>query len=91
MHTVLWIIAGIFAAGVVIALLARLGWGISTQHRDHEAVSEGPLMKRHIWSRRPPRAHAGPTNAAEALPTDPGASVSGQHSDLSAGITQQRR
>jgi len=56
--------------GVVVAIVLRFGWSISTQHRDHDVVATGPLHRRRIWSRRAPRAHAGPVNP-EALPLDP--------------------
>src|SRR5437588_11911641 len=70
MATAGWIIAGIFALGIVIAMLARFGWSIGTQHRDHDVVAEGPLHKRRVWSTRPPQTHAGPVNP-DALPADP--------------------
>lgn len=82
MHTAEFIIIGVLALGVVVALLVHFGWSISTQHRDHGVAASGSLPQRHIWSRRRPRAHAGPVNS-EAIPTE---SIRGQHSDLSAGI-----
>jgi hypothetical protein len=65
-----YIIAAIFALGVIIAIVVHFGWSISTQHRDHGVSSSGTLHRRLVWSRRPPRTHAGPANA-EALPADP--------------------
>jgi hypothetical protein len=82
MHTIEWIIIGVFAAGVVVALLVHFGWSISTQHRDHGVATSGPLLRRRIGSRRGPAPNAGPVNP-EALP---GESISGQPSDLTAGI-----
>jgi hypothetical protein len=86
MHVVLYVVAGIFAAGVLIGMLTRMSWSISTQHRDHGATAAGPLRRRWIWSRRRPAAHAGPVNP-EAIPTR---SIRGQTSDRSAGITDER-
>jgi hypothetical protein len=65
-----YIIAGIFALGIVVAIAVHFGWSISTQHRDHEVAASGAVPRRWIWSRRAPRAHAGPVNP-EALPLDP--------------------
>ena len=87
MHTVAFIIAGVFAVGVVAALLAHFGWSISTQHHDHGAAASGPLSRRRIGSRRRPAAHAGPINP-EAIPSE---SIAGQPSDLSVGIPPEAK
>lgn len=65
-----YIVAGIFALAIIIAILVHFGWSISTQHRDHGVEASGAIHRRLVWSRRPPRTHAGPANA-EALPADP--------------------
>jgi hypothetical protein len=70
MATAGYIIAGIFALGVLVAILTRFGWSIGTQHRDHGVAAEGALPRRRFWSTRPPRTHAGPVNPG-ALPADP--------------------
>jgi hypothetical protein len=82
------IICAVLAVALVSIIVTHFGWSISTQHRDHGVVAAGPLPKRRIWSRRRPQASAGPVNA-EAIPA-PTASVSGQPSDLSAGITEDQ-
>jgi hypothetical protein len=87
LHTAEFIIIGVIALAVVVALLVHFGWSISTQHRDHGAAVSGSLPQRHIWSRRSPRPDAGPVNA-EAIP---GEQIRGQqHSDVSAGIPRER-
>lgn len=82
MTVVEYIVAGLFALGVVVALMVRFGWSIATQHRDHGVQASGSLPRRQIWSNRRPAAHAGPVNP-EAIP---GAPIAGQPSDISAGI-----
>ncbi len=84
MHTAIWIIIGVIAAGVVVALLLHFGWSISTQHRDHDVAVAGSLPRRRISGRREPRPHAGPVNQA-AIPSEP-LPPGQQASDLSAGI-----
>lgn len=68
MATAGYVIAGIFALGVVVAIAMYFSWSISTQHRDHGVASSGPITRRRIWARRPARAHAGPVNS-EAIPS----------------------
>ena len=68
MHTALFIVAGIFALAVVLAIVTHFGWSISTQHRDHGVATAGPLPRRQIFARRPPRPHAGPVNPG-AIPS----------------------
>ncbi len=82
MTVVEFIVAGVFALGVVILIVTRFSWSIATQHRDHGARAAGPLARRQIWSSRRPRPHAGPVNP-DAIPEAP---IAGQPSDLSAGI-----
>jgi hypothetical protein len=84
--TVTIIICAILAVAIVAVLIAHFGWSISTQHRDHGVAGAGSLPRRRIVSGRRPRAHAGPVNPSAI----PGESISGQHSDLSAGITDQQ-
>jgi hypothetical protein len=84
--TVTIIICAILGVAIVAVILTHFGWSISTQHRDHGVATAGPVPRRHIWSRRHPAPHAGPVNA-EAIP---GESISGQPSDLSAGITEDQ-
>jgi hypothetical protein len=80
--TVTIIICAILAVAILATVVTHFGWSISTQHRDHGVASTGALPKRRMWSRRHQRPHAGPVNA-EAIPSQP---ISGQASDLSAGI-----
>ena len=80
------IICAILALALVAVILTHFGWSISTQHRDHGVAAAGPLPRRRIWSRRRPRASAGPINEA-AIPSE---SIAGQPSDLSAGITEDQ-
>jgi hypothetical protein len=83
--TVTIIICAILAVAILATVLTHFGWSISTQHRDHGVAATGSLPKRHVWSRQHRRPHAGPVNP-EAIPDEP---ISGQHSDLSAGITDE--
>jgi hypothetical protein len=84
--TVTIIICAILGVAIIAAVVTHFGWSIATQHRDHGVAADGSLPRRSIWSRRQPRGHAGPVNP-EAIPTE---SISGQPSDLSAGITEDR-
>jgi hypothetical protein len=65
--TIAIIVCVVLGVGIVAALLTHFGWSIGTQHRDHGVTAAGPLPRRHIWSRRRPRPHAGPVNP-EAIP-----------------------
>lgn len=85
MHLAIFIIIGILAVGVVAAIISHFGWSISTQHRDHDVATAGPLPRRRIFARRRSPGHAGPVNS-EAIPGD---SISGPVTDRSAGITGQ--
>jgi hypothetical protein len=80
------IICAILAVAIVAAVVTHFGWSISTQHRDHGVAAAGPLPRRRIVSRRRPRRHAGPINAAAI----PGESIAGPVSDRSAGITDEQ-
>ncbi|HLY51133.1 MAG TPA: hypothetical protein VKR21_18220 [Solirubrobacteraceae bacterium] len=84
--TVTIIICAILGVAIVTAVLTHFGWSISTQHRDHGVEAGGSLHRRWIWSRRRPPSHAGPVNP-DAIPRD---SISGQPSNLSAGITEDQ-
>jgi hypothetical protein len=44
-------VVGVVAGGIFAAM--------ATQHRDHGVEASGPLLRRHVWSRRT-RRHAGP-------------------------------
>jgi hypothetical protein len=83
------IICAVLAVALVSVIVTHFGWSISTQHRDHGVAAAGSLPKRKIWSRRRPRATAGPVNP-EAIPSESSEPISGQPSDLSVGITEDQ-
>lgn len=49
----------VLALSVVVAEVAVHFWALATQDRDHGVTASGPLLRRHVWSRRG-RRHAGP-------------------------------
>jgi hypothetical protein len=50
----------LFALGVVVVIAGGLLVAMATQHRDHGVIASGPVLRRHVWSPRGPRPHAGP-------------------------------
>lgn len=59
MPTVMIVVNVLFAVGVVVVVAGGLLVAMATQHRDHDVVAAGPVLRRRVWSRRP-RPHAGP-------------------------------
>jgi hypothetical protein len=59
MPTVMIALNIVFAAGIVVAVLAPLLHAVFTQHRDHGVAAAGPPLRRSIRSRsRRPRSAA---------------------------------
>jgi hypothetical protein len=59
MPTISVILNIVFSVGVVVAIVGGLFVALATQHRDHNVLSAGPLLRRRLWSRSA-RRHAGP-------------------------------
>ena len=57
----------VLMAGIVAFIAGGLAWAVATQHRDHGVAASGPMLSRHVWSRRA-RAHAGSRRPLYARP-----------------------
>jgi hypothetical protein len=59
MPTISVILNIVFSVGVVVVIAGGLFIAMATQHRDHNVLAAGSLLRRRLWSRTG-RPHAGP-------------------------------
>ena len=52
MTTVMIVVNAVFIAGILAVIVGGHLFALATQHRDHGVVTEGPVLRRNIWSER---------------------------------------
>jgi hypothetical protein len=52
----------VFSVGIVVVIVGGLLFALATQHRDHNVLAAGSLLRRRLWSRTG-RPHAGPVRS----------------------------